>query len=486
MHDIVIKGGTVVTAKGTFRADVGVVGETIAAIGINLPAGKREISAAGKLVLPGGVDPHAHIEQVSASGRLNSDTWESATGAAALGGTTTVIAFAAQHVGMNLRKVVDDYRQLARRGAMIDYSFHLLLADPTSETLDHDVPVLTREGYASIKVFTTYDRLKVDDEQLLDVLLAARRSGSFVCIHAENHGAIKWMVKHLLAGGHHSLTSHLLSHPRTAELEAIERMVRLAALVDQPIMVFHVSTAEGAAIIRRARGQGLKVFGETCPQYLLLTEDDLINAGPQAAKWICSPPLRRASDQQALWGALDRGDLKAVSSDHAPYAFDETGKFYAGANPRFDQVPSGMPGIELRMPLLFDAMVSNNKLGASKFVELTATAPAELYGLFPRKGAINPGSDADIAIWDADRETIITNEAVHDRTGHTPYIGRRIRGWPVTVLRRGQVVVEDGALTARVGSGQFLARTAGAAAFPAGVNSPEHETMAKLGISSLW
>ncbi len=483
--DCVVRGGTVVTATGSHRADIGIVGEKIHTIGVDLAPGTREIDATKKLVLPGGIDPHAHIQQVSASGRLNADTWESATAAAARGGTTTVIAFAAQHIGLNLTDVVNEYSALARSGALIDYSFHLLIGDPTPATLSEDVPALIEAGYSSLKIFMTYDKLRLTDEQVLDVLVAARASRSLVCVHAENHGVIKWMTARLVDGGHHAMKFHALSHPRTAEVDGIARMVRLSALTDQPIMIFHVSTAEGAAVIRQARGEGLKVYGETCPQYLFMTEDDLDRPGPEAVRWVCSPPMRTSADQAALWRALDLNDLQTVSSDHAPYALDATGKFQAGSTPRFDQVPSGIPGIELRLPLLFDAMVSKGGLGVEKFVELTSTAPARLYGLHPRKGAIAPGADADIVVWDTTRETVITDAATHDRTGYTPYAGRTVRGWPSTVLVRGHLLVEDGTVKRPAGSGVFLPRTGGISAEPAGIGNPETPTMTKLGVMDL-
>jgi dihydropyrimidinase len=242
----------------------------------------------------------------------------------------------------------------------------------------------------------------------------------------------------------------------------------MAALVDQPIMIFHVSTAEGAKVIRDARGQGLKVFAETCPQYLFLTAADLDKPGAEGAKWMCSPPPRGVADQDALWQALALGDLQTVSSDHAPYRFDETGKLRAGANPNFKQIANGMPGLQVRLPLLFDAMVSKGRLGLEKFVELTATAPAKIYNLHPRKGSIAAGADADIAIWDPERELTLTNEMMHDLAGYTPYAGRKLRGWPVTVLSRGRVIVADGKRFAEPGSGRFLARSGGDAAKPTG------------------
>jgi len=263
--DLVIRGGTVATATDIMQADVGIAGQTIAAVGRELPPSRREIDARGKLVLPGGVDSHAHIEQLSASGLINADTFESATTAAAFGGTTTVIAFAAQHVGMSLAKVVDEYHRLAERGAVVDYAFHMILADPTAAVLKEELPPLVRDGHASIKVFMTYDRLRIDDEKLLDVLAAARENQALVMIHAENHGMIAWMSKRLLERGYRAPKYHALSHTRGGEAEAFTRVIACAALIDQPIMIYHVSTAEGAAVIREARGRGLKIFAETCP-----------------------------------------------------------------------------------------------------------------------------------------------------------------------------------------------------------------------------
>jgi dihydropyrimidinase len=467
-YDLLIRGGRVATVSDVFEADVAISGETIAAIGRGLAGARREIDARGKLVLPGGVDSHAHIEQLSAAGIVNADTFESATVSAAFGGTTTVIPFAAQHVGMKLPQVLEEYHALAKKGAVIDYAFHMIIADPTSETLQNDIPELVKQGHGSIKIFMTYDLLKIDDEPLLDILVAARESGAMLCAHAENHGIIAWMVKRLLARGYTQPKYHAISHARFSEADAFNRLIGMAALVDQPIMIFHVSTAEGAKVIRDARGQGLKVFAETCPQYLFLTAADLDKPGAEGAKWMCSPPPRGVADQDALWQALALGDLQTVSSDHAPYRFDETGKLRAGANPNFKQIANGMPGLQVRLPLLFDAMVSKGRLGLEKFVELTATAPAKIYNLHPRKGSIAVGADADIAIWDPERELTLTNEMMHDLAGYTPYAGRKLRGWPVTVLSRGRVIVADGKRLAEPGSGRFLARSGGDAAKPTG------------------
>lgn len=466
--DLVVRGGTIATACGTVRADLAIRGERVVAIGEGLPRGRQEIDATGRLVLPGGVDSHCHIEQLTASGLMNADTFETATRSALMGGTTTVIPFAAQHVGMSLARVAEDYHAAAARGAMADYAFHLILCDPRPEVLGRELPPLARAGHGSLKVFLTYDRLRIEDAQLLDVLEAARAHGLMVCVHAENHGMITWMGRKLIEGGYRHPRYHVPSHPRLGEVEAIGRAIACAALVDQPIMIFHVSTAEGAGVIHRARGEGRKVWGETCTQYLTLTAKDLDRPGLEGAMWMCSPPLREPSDQEALWWALEVGTLQTVSSDHAPYRMDESGKLAAGEGASFKEIANGMPGLELRLPVLFDAMVSRGRLGLERFVELTATAPARLYGLHPKKGGLAVGSDADLAIWDLEREVRIEQGPRHDNAGYTPYADRTLRGWPVTVLRRGEVVVEEGTLRAAPGSGRFLPRAGGPAAAPTG------------------
>jgi dihydropyrimidinase len=465
---LVIRGGAVVQPQGTVRADIGIRGETIVAIGDQLGPGASEIDATGRLVLPGGIDPHAHIEQVSGAGLLNADSFDSATISAAFGGTTTVISFAAQHVGHALDRVLADYHGLAEKGAVIDYALHMILADPNETTLKVHIPKLVKDGHASIKVFMTYDKIKLDDEQVLNVLQAARDNGAFVCVHAENHGMITFMVKRLIANGLTTPPVFPMSHPRLAEVDAIQRLVVMSRFIDQPIMIFHVSTAEGAEVVRRARADGVKIFGETCTQYLVLTDETIDKPGLEGAKWMCSPPLRKAADQDALWQALARGDLQVVSSDHAPYRFDSTGKLAAGPNPSFKEIANGLPGVEARLPVLFDAMVTRGRLSLEKFVELTSTAPAKIYGLYPKKGTLAVGSDADIAIWDPRKTVRLTASIMHDRTGYTPYEGLSVTGWPEIVLSRGRVVVRDGALHVAAGSGRFLPRQAGEAAQPLG------------------
>ncbi len=480
-YDLVIRGGSVVTTEGVTSMDVAIRDGTIAALGKGLPNGRREIDASDRLVLPGGVDAHCHIEQLSGGGLMNADTFETATRSAAFGGTTTVISFAAQHRGDNLRRVVEDYSRLAERGAVTDYAFHLWISDPTPQTLEQDLPHLIEAGHRSIKIFMTYDRVRLLDEQVLDVMMVARKHGALVCAHAENHGMIKWMADRLVSRGYLAPKYHGVSHPRVCEIEAFERLIRFSQLLDQPIMLFHVSTAEGAAVIRRARGEGIKVFAETCPQYLFLTASDLDKPGLEGAKWMCSPPPRSTADQDALWRSLELGDLQLVSSDHAPYRYDATGKLSEGSEANFKQIANGLPGLETRLPLLFNAMVSEGRSSLEKFVDITATAPAKLYGLHPRKGAIAVGADADVAIWNPDRIVDMADDGLHDNVGYNPYAGRRIRGWPETVLRRGEVIISDRRLQAPPGSGRLQLRTVAPSMRPAGPLSPEFDPVRNFG-----
>ncbi len=456
--DLVIRGGTVVSAHGRAVADVAIVGERIVAIGEGLPPGRTEVDARGRYVLPGGVDSHAHIDQMSAAGIRTADDWESATRSAALGGTTSVLAFAAQHRDGSLSEAVADYTRRAARGAVIDYGFHLMIGNPSSETLSRDLPAAIQAGHRSVKVFMSYDSLFLGDEQLLDVMSVAKEHGALICVHAETHGILSFASKRLIAAGKTAPAFQPQSHPRVAEMDAIERIIRMSELLAQPVMIFHVSTSEGAKAIRRARGRGSQVYAETCPHYLLLDETVTDRPLPEAAKFIFSPPPRRPVDQQALWHALKLRDLSIISSDHAPYALTGEAKLKAGPNASFKQIPNGIPGIELRQALMFDAIVQEGREDLEGFVALTATNPARLYGLAPRKGQISIGADADIVVWNADVERLIDDKTTSDRTGYSPYAGRKVRGLPETVVRRGEILVQDGNLSAEPGSGKLLTR----------------------------
>jgi dihydropyrimidinase len=457
-YDLIVRGGTMATASDTFAADLGVKDGVIAALGRNLGKATRVIDAEGLLVLPGGVDAHCHIEQESSGHIMTADDFYSASISAAFGGTTTVLPFAAQHKGQSLREVVDRARERADAKAVIDYALHLIVSDPTEQVLGQELPGLIEDGYCSFKVYLTYAALKIDDRQMLDMLALARRHGALTMVHAENDDVISWISERLLARGYTAPKYHAVSHPRIAEAEASRRAIDLARLVDAPLLIVHVSEAEAARAIFEARGQGLEIYGETCPQYLFLTAEDLDREGLEGAKFCCSPPPRDAAAQEAIWRGLKNGTFQVFSSDHAPYRYDETGKLAAGPKPTFRQIANGLPGLETRLALLFSEGVGKGRLTLNEFVALTATNPAKIYGLHPRKGTLAVGADADLALWDPTWERTLSAEMMHDRAGYTPYEGRHVTGWPRIVISRGRVVVENETLNAERGSGRFLER----------------------------
>jgi dihydropyrimidinase len=322
--------------------------------------------------------------------------------------------------------------------------------------LGQELPALIRDGYTSFKVYMTYDDLRLNDRQMLDVLAMARREGALTMIHAENSDCISWLTARLAASGRTAPRFHCTSRPMPVEREATGRAIALAELLDVPILIVHVSGREAIEEIRRARARGLKVYGETCPQYLFLTQEDLAKEGFYGAMCVCSPPPRDKANQDAVWDALAQGVFQVISSDHCPYRFDDPkGKMIAGPNAPFWKIPNGIPGIETRMPLLFHG-VSTGRITLQQFVQLTATAPARMYGLHPRKGTIAVGADADLALWDPGREVTIRNDRLHHNVDYTPFEGRTVKGWPIQVLSRGEVVVRDGEPVARPGRGAFL------------------------------
>jgi dihydropyrimidinase len=454
-YDLIIRNGTIGSSLGTQHADLAIREGKIAKIGSNIAKNGPELDAAGMLILPGGVDSHCHIEQLSGAGLMNADTFETATRSAVFGGTTTTISFAAQHPGMRLRDTVSNYAKLAENGALIDHAFHVIVADTSGENLTQDLPALIAQGHRSIKIFTTYDKVRLDDEAILDTLCTARDHGALVCFHAENDGLIRWATKRLLAAGKTAPMHHPASHPRLAEIEAISRMCYLSQAADQPIIIFHVSTVEGLQVLRDARARGVQVVAETCPHYLFQGPEILNQPGNAGAAFMCSPPQRNQADRAALWAGLAAGDLQAVTSDHAPYRMDATGKFAHGPDAPFNRIANGMPGLEVRLPLMFDAMINQRGLPVADFVRLTATNPARIFGL-TGKGDIAPGMDADIAIWDPLRQRTFGPNDLHDNCGYNPFEGHSVTGWPVTVLSRGEVIVQDGAILGQPGRGSRI------------------------------
>lgn len=455
--DLIIRNARAVTASDTFECDIAVKDGRIVQIGSRLPPCAREIDAAGRFVTPGGVDAHCHLDQPEPPPVKMADDFDTGTRSAACGGTTTVIPFALQQKGQSLRAAVEDYHRRADGKAHIDYTFHLIVSDPTPTVLNEELPQLIKEGYTSFKIYMTYDSLKLDDGQILDLLSVAREHGAMAMIHAENADCIEWLTRRLEAAGRTAPRFHGHARPMLVEREATHRAIALSELVDTPILIVHVSGREAVEQIRWGRAHGLQVFAETCPQYLFLSAEDLgIDDSYLGARCICSPPPRDKANQEVIWRALADGLFTVFSSDHAPYRFEGTeGKRPGGEEPDFRHIPNGIPGIETRMALLWSEGVLGGRITREKFVELTATNPAKAYGLHPRKGTIAVGADADLVIWD-ERSFVLKNEQLHHAVDYTPYEGMNLGAWPGLTLCRGEVVWDGTSFTGRPGAGKFL------------------------------
>ncbi|MDY0883553.1 dihydropyrimidinase [Dongia soli] len=454
--DLVLRGGRVALPDGVKAVDIGVCDGRIAALDERLPAGKQEISAKDRLILPGGVDSHCHMDQQPWEGKSTADDFQSGTLSALCGGTTTVIPFAMQMRDQSLRTIVEDYHNRARPKARIDYGFHLIVGDPSAAVLRHEIPDLIREGCTSLKIYLTYEGLKLDDYEILNVLDLARTHGAMVMVHAENDACIRWLTDKFVAARKTQLRYHVKAHPEIGDREATFRAISFAELIETPILVSHVSAAGAVEEIRRAKARGLPVYAETCPQYLFLSAEDIDTHDLSGSKCVCTPPPRDKSNQPEIWRGILDGTLEVFSSDHSPWNYAD--KIAEGADTPFHRVPNGIPGIETRLPLLFSAGVNGGRLTLEKFVELTSAMPARLFGLYPRKGVIAVGSDADLAVWDPDRVVTIANNLLHHATDYTPYEGQTVRGWPVMTISRGDVVWDDGIVTAAPGRGQFIER----------------------------
>ena len=463
--DLIVRRADIATAADRYLADIGVRDGRVVLIAEGIPAsalrsGGREIDAAGRLVTPGGVDSHCHIDQPTTDGSVCADDFTSGSRSAAAGGTTTLIPFACQFRGQSLGAVLADYHRRASGRSVVDYAFHMILSDPSPAVIGEEFPALVREqGVTSFKIYLTYEDLRLDDAGVLRVLDAARREGAMTMVHAENFDAIQWLTARLLEAGVTQPIGHALSRPQPVEREATHRAIALAELMDTPILLVHVSAREAIEQIRWAQGRGLAIHGETCPHYLFLTEDSL-EGGPHAARCICSPPPRDEANRQAVWDALANGTFDVVSSDHAPFRSGADGKAVRGAEASFDQVPNGIPGLETRLPLLMSEGVMRGRLDLHRFVALTATNAARLYGLYPRKGTIAVGSDADLVVWDQTRCFTLRNEHLHHGVDYTPFEGMELQAWPALTLSRGEVVWEgshgDGRVLGAPGRGRFL------------------------------
>ena len=454
-YDLIVRGGTVVTETDQFQADIGIRAGRIAALAEHLDGGPA-MDAAGLMVLPGGVDSHCHIEQLQAGGGADEETFVTGSTAALAGGTTSVITFSTQFKGAGVLGPLAEYRRRAGAGAMVDYAFHQIITDPTDAVVHEELPQVVAGGVRSLKVFLTYDPLRLDDRQYLAVLSAARRLGCLVTVHCENYDAIAWRSAALLRDGRTAPKYHAWSRPAIVEREATHRAIALAELVDTPIEVFHVSCPEAAEEIDRAKRRGVRVWGETCPQYLVLAATDMDRPGFEGAKFMCSPAPRDATATAGIWDAIRRRTLDVISSDHSGWSYGgPRGKRSAGDGAPFTDIPNGVPGLAARLPLLWSGGVATGRITPSDFVRLTAGQPARLFGL-ASKGRIAPGADADLVLWDPARRTRLTNALMQHAIDYTPYEGMEVTGWPVATLLRGTVVMRGGVVDAAPGSGRYL------------------------------
>jgi dihydropyrimidinase len=463
-----IKNGTLITSSETFNADILVEGEQITQIGKDLvhPAAEL-IDASGKFITPGGIDPHTHFD-LPMFGTVSSDDHYTGHKAAAFGGTTTVMDFAVQEP-QGFRHSVDLWLEKAQKAA-VDYSFHMNLTN-IDDSVAADIPSLRQMGITTLKVFTAYNgRLRLNDGGIFRALRIARENGMLVMSHCENGDVIEQLIPEALAAGHTSPEWHALTRPAWGAVESTMRMCAMAQQADSPVYIVHMNVGGEADMLKYARERGVKVMGETCPPYLFFTIDDLRR--PDGAKWICSPPMRTAADNARLWDALKASDIQTIGTDHCPFFFDGTQPIhYEGKEiaipgkelgiDNFTKIPNGLPGVQDRLPVLWTTAVRSGKLSANQFVALTSTNPAKIFGLYPRKGALVPGADADIVVWDPNKRVKYGLAHSHQRTDYNLYEGWELTGYPEKVFLRGKMIVDGDKWLGKAGDGQFLKRGEG-------------------------
>ena len=458
-----ITGGTIVTATDNYKADVLVEDEKIAMIGKGLKAGgAKTINATGKYVIPGGIDVHTHME-LPFGGTFASDDFETGTRAAAFGGTTTIVDFAVQGMGEPLEKARDLWLKKARGKAVIDYGLHMIVRDVSDKVL-REMETMVKEGVSSFKLFMAYPGVfMVDDASIFKAITRSAEIGGLICMHAENGGVIDVLVKRALAKKHTAPKWHALTRPPEAEGEATGRAFRLAEMAGGvPLYIVHLSAANALEQVRLFRDRGLPAYAETCPQYLFLSVDNYDEPGFDGAKYVMSPPLREKWHQDELWKGLARNDLQVISTDHCPFCMKEG--FQGQPKQKelgigdFSKIPNGAPGVETRMYLTYDGGVVQNRITLNRWVEVTSTTPAKLMGMFPKKGTIAVGSDADIVVWDPRATHTISAKTHHMRVDYNPYEGRKVKGKPVVVMSRGEVIVEKDKFLGRKGRGRFIKR----------------------------
>ena len=452
-----IKNGTIVTAVDQYTGDVLIEDERIAVIGMSLDAlaanVDKVIDATGKYVLPGGIDVHTHMD-MPFGGATSADDFETGTRAAAFGGTTTIVDFAIQYRGQTLHTAWETWAKKAEGRAVIDYGFHMIITE-LNDHVEDEMDALVRQGITSFKLFMAYPGIfMLDDGSIFKALLRTGKNGGTICMHAENGGVIDVLVQRALAEGKTAPKYHALTRPARAEAEATHRAIALAEIADVPIYIVHLSAAEALEMVTEARDRGLPAFAETCPQYLFLSYDNYEEPDFGGSKYVMSPPLRDRAKQDQLWRGLAFNDLQCISTDHCPFCMKEK---RLGEND-FSKIPNGAPGVETRMSLVYDGGVRQGRISLNRFVELTSASPAKIFGLFPRKGTIAPGSDADIVVFDPNRTITLAAKTLHMNCDYNPYEGRQVTGATDTVLSRGRLVIENGAFVGRRGAGAFLKR----------------------------
>jgi dihydropyrimidinase len=458
MPSTLIKNGAVVTAERTFPSDILIEGETIRDIAPSLPANAadRVIDASGLLLLPGGIDVHTHLD-MPFGGTTSSDDFETGTRAAAYGGTTTLVDFAIQPKGTRMRDALDIWWKKADGRAVIDYGLHMIVTDLGEAGLE-DMDSLVGEGVASFKLFMAYPGvLMVDDATIFKALSRTAQNGALICMHAENGGVIDVIVQRALAEGKRAPIYHALTRPVTAEAEAVHRAIAMSEIAGAPVYIVHLSSEDALNEVRAARDRGVPVFAETCPQYLLLNIDEMQRPGFESAKYVFTPPLREKHHPPKLWEGLKHDHLQVVSTDHCPFCFADQKTL---GKDDFTKIPNGGPGVENRLQLIYHHGVNEGRLSLNRFVELVSTTPAKLFGMYPRKGALAPGSDADIVVWDPEATHTISAKTHHMRVDYSMFEGFEVKGNAKLVMSRGEVIVENGIFQGRPGRGRFLKRTA--------------------------
>lgn len=449
--DAVIKNGIIVTASEIFEADVGIEESKIVAIGKKLDA-PLKINADGCYIFPGFIDVHVHL-QMPVGDIVSADDFFTGTVAAACGGTTTILDFAEAHGSQTLSRAVEERRRQANSQVVVDYSLHLT-GNRADEDFLQELAELAEQGYTSLKIYTTYPGLMVEDGQIIKLLEVCKRAGILPIVHAENHHIIEFMKARLLEEGKTSPRYHPVSRPCLAEAEAAQRVLTLAATVSSPLYFVHLSCAETMEAIRQARRRGQEIYVEVTPHHLLLSDEEYLKPDLEGAMFVLSPPLRDKNHLQVLWEALRKGEIQTVATDHCPWTREHKKR---GLD-NFTLIPNGAPGVETRIPLLFTFGVRMGKLSLNRFVEVCSTTPAKLFGLYPRKGSIIPGADADLVVFDPEKEVTLSWRNLHQNVDHCPYEGWKLKGYPRLVLLRGKVIVEEGKFIGEKGQGLFLPR----------------------------